>query len=84
MSQPAQAVQHSADGSAYAQYDLMATSLTSAFTGQWPRAVWRWPGPGPQPQENLAAACRRWPRSSGPVGRNGRLSRSPRPVRLNQ
>ena len=54
--QAAQAVQHSADGSAYAQYDPMATSLTSAFTGQWARAVWCWPGPGPQPQENLAAA----------------------------
>ena len=30
--------------------------MTSAFTGQWPHAVWCWPGPGPQPQENLAAA----------------------------
>jgi hypothetical protein len=53
--QAAQAVQHSADGSAYSQYDLMANSLTSAFTGQSPRAVWCWPGPGPQPQPNLSA-----------------------------
>jgi hypothetical protein len=53
--QAAQAVQHSADGSAYSQYDLMATSLTSAFTGQSPHAVWCWPGPGPQPQPNLGA-----------------------------
>jgi len=52
----AQAVQRSADGSAYSQYDLMAASLTSAFTGQWPHAVWCWPGPGPQPQRNLRAA----------------------------
>jgi hypothetical protein len=52
----AQAVQHSADGSAYSQYDVMAASLTSAFTGQWPHAVWCWPGPGPQPQRNLRAA----------------------------
>ena len=54
--QAAQAVQRSADGSAYSQYDLMAASLTSAFTGQWPHAVWCWPGPGPQPQRNLSAA----------------------------
>ena len=52
----AQAVQRSADGSAYSQYDVMAASLTSAFTGQWPHAVWCWPGPGPQPQRNLRAA----------------------------
>ena len=32
--QAAQAVQHSADGSAYSQYDLMAATLTSAYTGQ--------------------------------------------------
>ncbi len=54
--QAAQAVQRSADGSAYSQYDLMAASLTSAFTGQWPRAVWCWPGPGPQPEPDLSAA----------------------------
>ena len=66
--QAAQAVQHSADGSAYAQYDLMATSLTSAFTGQWPRAVWCWPGPGPQPQPNLAAAGPALAAAFGPGG----------------
>jgi len=54
--QAAQAVQHSADGSAYSQYDLMATSLTSAFTGQRPRAVWCWAGSGPHPQPELGAA----------------------------
>jgi len=54
--QAAQAVQHSADGSAYSQYDLMATTLTSAFTGQRPHAVWCWAGPGPHPQRNLSAA----------------------------
>jgi hypothetical protein len=54
--QAAQAVQHSADGSAYSQYDLMATSLTSAFTGEQPRAVWCWAGPGPYPQPKLGAA----------------------------
>ena len=54
--QAAQAVQHSADGSAYSQYDLMAATLTSAYTGQRAHAVWCWPGPGPQPRQNIAAA----------------------------
>jgi hypothetical protein len=54
--QAAQDVQHSADGSAYSQYDLMATSMTDAFTGQWARSVWCWPGPGPRPATNLAGA----------------------------
>lgn len=56
VNQAAQDVQHSADGSAYAQYDLMATSMTNAFTGQWPRSVWCWAGPGPRPGKNMTAA----------------------------
>lgn len=46
----AQAVQHSADGNAYAQYQALAAHLTAAFTGAAPRAVWCWPpgrGAGP-------------------------------------
>jgi hypothetical protein len=39
----AQAVQHSADGYAYAQYQPIAARLTAAFTGASPRAVWCWP-----------------------------------------
>ena len=39
----AQAVQHSADGYAYEQYQHMAVRLTAAFTGTSPRAVWCWP-----------------------------------------
>jgi len=54
--QAAQAVQHSADGSAYSQYDRMAAALTSAYTGQRAHAVWCWPGPGPQPRQNVSAA----------------------------
>jgi hypothetical protein len=42
--QAAQAVQHSADGSAYAQYQALAAHLTAAFTGASPHAVWCWPG----------------------------------------
>lgn len=40
--QAAQAVQHSADGSAYQQYQPMAEQMAGAFTGQDPHAVWCW------------------------------------------
>ena len=39
----AQAVQHSADGYAYQQYQALASRLTPAFTGAAPRGVWCWP-----------------------------------------
>ncbi|MBV9793470.1 MAG: hypothetical protein JO016_05965 [Actinobacteria bacterium] len=54
--QAAQDVQHSADGSAYSQYDLMARAMAIAFTGQAEHAVYCWPGPGPAPARNLTAA----------------------------
>jgi hypothetical protein len=54
--QAAQAVQHSADGSAYSQYDLMARAMAIAFTGQAAHAVYCWPGPGSRPAWNLSAA----------------------------
>ena len=38
--QAAQAVQRSADGLAYARFQLLATRMTAAFTGQDPHAVW--------------------------------------------
>jgi hypothetical protein len=40
--QAAQAVQRSADGSAYQQYQSMAESMATAFTGQDAHAVWCW------------------------------------------
>ena len=40
--QAAQAVQHSADGSAYMQYQRMATEMAGAFTGQRKHAVYCW------------------------------------------
>jgi hypothetical protein len=40
--QAAQAVQHSADGSAYANYQAEAASLSRAFTGGRPHSVWCW------------------------------------------
>lgn len=39
----AQAVQRSADGYAYVQYQRFAAGLTGAFTGKDPHAVWCWP-----------------------------------------
>ena len=54
----AQAVQHSADGYAYAQYQHMAARLTAAFTGAAPRAVWCWP-PGNTSRPAQFAAARR-------------------------
>ncbi len=40
--QAAQAVQHSADGAAYIQYERMATEMAGAFTGQRGHAVYCW------------------------------------------
>jgi hypothetical protein len=38
----AQAVQHSADGTAYQQYEPVAAGMASAFTGRAPHSVWCW------------------------------------------
>ncbi len=56
--QAAQAVQHSADGYAYIQYQPLAARLTAAFTGASPRAVWCWP-PGHSAGTAQFAAARR-------------------------
>jgi hypothetical protein len=40
--QAAQAVQHSADGSAYMNYQQQAAIMSRAFTGGQPHAVWCW------------------------------------------
>jgi hypothetical protein len=56
--QAAQAVQRSADGFAYQQYQLMATRLTAAFTGASPRAVWCWPPGGTARPAQLTAVRR--------------------------
>ncbi len=50
--QAAQAVQRSADGSAYIQYEGMAAEMAAAFTGQHGHAVYCWAGPaGPHHPE---------------------------------
>jgi hypothetical protein len=64
--QAAQAVQHSADGDAYAQYSAVAGRLSAAFTGQRPHAVWCW-YPGPAARPRLAAARDALAHAFGPL-----------------
>jgi hypothetical protein len=64
----AQAVQHSADGAAYAQYADMASELATAFTGSQPRQVWCTYGSAPG-KARLAAASRTLTSAFGPLPR---------------
>ncbi len=54
--QAAQAVQHSADGAAYIQYQQQAGRLAHAFTGQAPHAVSCWSASAPAGRAELSAA----------------------------
>lgn len=56
--QAAQAVQHSADGSAYIQYQEQAQRLALAFTGHAGPAVWCWSASVPAGRARLGAAHR--------------------------
>ncbi|MGO8961086.1 MAG: hypothetical protein ACLQFR_27520 [Streptosporangiaceae bacterium] len=62
----AQAVQHSADGSAYGQYAGIGSALARAFTGSAPHAVWCSYG-APVGKARLAAATRALTSAYGPV-----------------
>ncbi len=64
----AQAVQHSADGYAYSQYQQEAMLLAADFTGRSAHAVWCWPDGADPPRANLAAARRALTATFGPVG----------------
>jgi hypothetical protein len=66
--QAAQAVQRSADGSAYQQWTDVAGELTGSFTGKSPDSVSCWYTPAGQ--ANLAAAERQIRQTFGPAGRN--------------
>jgi len=61
----AQAVQHSADGYAYEQYQGTAAHLTTAFAGA-PRAVWCWPA-GHTGKAQLTPARRAIVKAFGPL-----------------
>ncbi len=62
----AQAVQHSADGSAYGQWTTVATQLAGYFTGISPHDVSCWYVPAPK--ANLAGAVRGLTQTFGPLG----------------
>ncbi len=64
--QAAQAVQRSADGSAYEQWVEVATLLSGYFTGQSPHGVSCWFAPGGR--ANLTAAVRELRQTFGPQG----------------
>jgi hypothetical protein len=63
----AQAVQHSADGSAYQQWTDIAGQLTSSFTGKSPHTVSCWYTPSGQ--ANLAGVKKQVRETFGPAGR---------------
>ncbi len=65
--QAAQAVQHSADGSAYQQWTDIAGQLTGAFTGKSPHTVSCWYTPSGQ--ANLAGMEKQVRQTFGPAGR---------------
>jgi hypothetical protein len=70
VSQAAQDVQHSADGSAYTQWAELAGQLAGYFTGQSPHGVSCWFTPAGKPgQANLAGAMQRIAATFGPSGR---------------
>jgi hypothetical protein len=63
----AQAVQHSADGSAYRNYQRQAASMSSAFTGVRPHAVWCWFPPGSSRSPHVAAVRQQLVHTFGPL-----------------
>jgi hypothetical protein len=69
--QAAQAVQHSADGSAYEQWVDVSEQLTSYFTGASPHGVACWYTPSGR--QDLAGAVGDLTETFGPKGRNGVL-----------
>jgi hypothetical protein len=62
----AQAVQHSADGSAYGQWTTVAAQLAGYFTGTSPHDVSCWYVPAPK--ADLAGAVRGLTQTFGPLG----------------
>jgi len=69
--QAAQAVQHSADGSAYQQWTSTASQLAGYFTGQDPHGVSCWYVPAAQTDADLAAVASQLTSTFGPQGREG-------------
>lgn len=68
VSQAAQDVQRSADGSAYGQYAPQGSIMATGFTGAAPRSVWCWYGSGISGRRRLAAAEYHLMAAFGPLG----------------
>jgi hypothetical protein len=64
----AQDVQHSADGSAYAQWADLARQLAGYFTGASPHGVSCWYSPGGRADADLKGAVRQLTQTFGPPG----------------
>jgi hypothetical protein len=62
----AQAVQHSADGEAYRQFQPMAAQMASAFTGRSPHGVWCWYAQKIGKKARAAAATSELDKTFGP------------------
>ena len=73
--QAAQAVQHSADGSAYAQYAPQGAAMAGGFSGHLPHGVWCWYGGRFSGKSRLRAAAAELRRTFGPL----RLARTADP-----
>ena len=71
--QAAQDVQHSADGSAYAQWERTASQLAGYFTGRSPHGVSCWYTPAGK--ADLAGAVRRMTQAFGPQGQDAVVAR---------
>ena len=71
--QAAQAVQHSADGSAYQQWTDIARQLTGSFTGKSPHGVSCWYTPAGK--ANLAGMKRQIGQTFGPGGQRAVVAR---------
>jgi hypothetical protein len=69
--QAAQAVQHSADGTAYIQYEQTAAGLAAIFTGDHAHAVSCWSSSPPRKHANLVAADQELGRTFGAITENG-------------
>jgi hypothetical protein len=63
----AQAVQHSADGYAYVQYQPEAAALAADFTGHSAHTVWCWSAAAAPARANLTAARRALTGTFGPM-----------------
>ncbi|HEX6448895.1 MAG TPA: hypothetical protein VF060_05485 [Trebonia sp.] len=69
--QAAQDVQHSADGSAYAENEYVATLLSGDLTGQPPHAVTCWYTPAAKPRADVTQARQALRETFGSPERNG-------------